>query len=178
MAIYTKTGDRGKTKVFDRETGQLTKISKTSCKIASIGVIDELNSFLGIVKSFSTDSKLQKQVEEIQGNLFTINSILAGSRLRFTKAKTRTLEKQIDKWEGGLPVQKNFIYYGGSQESSLLFFARGLCRRAERCLVSFSHKQYTNPEILIYMNRLSDYLFMLARAQNFKSDQKEKAWRR
>ncbi len=178
MAIYTKTGDKGETKVFDRKTGQLTKISKTSCKIASIGAIDELNSFLGVIKSFSNDKDLQKRVEEVQGNLFVINSILAGGNLRFSKTKTKKLEKEIDKWEGTLPVLKNFIYYSGSQESSLTFYARALCRKAERSVVNLSKKQKVDEVILIYMNRLSDYLFMLARLQNFKSNQKEKAWRR
>lgn len=177
MAIYTKTGDKGETKVFDKKTGQLTKISKTSCKIASIGAIDELNSFLGVVKSFSIDKNLQKKVTEIQGNLFTINSILAGSKLRFSKVKTKKLEKEIDKWEGTLPVLKNFIYYGGSADSSLIFYARGLCRRAERSLVSLSHIQYTNPDILTYMNRLSDYIFMLARNVNHNLGIKEEVWR-
>ena len=168
MAIYTKTGDRGATKVFDKKTGQLTKIAKDSCKIAVIGAIDELNSFLGIVGNLT----------EIQGNLFTINSILAGSNLRFSKSKTKKLEKQIDKWEGTLPVQKNFIFYGGSQVSSLIFYARALCRRAERSLVTAHRTQFTvHDSILIYINRLSDYLFMLGRSENFKAKIKEKFWK-
>ena len=178
MAIYTKTGDKGQTKVFDKKTGALIGINKDSCKIKSIGVIDELNSFLGVIKSFSADKTLQKKLIEVQGNLFTINSILAGSKIRFSKIKTKKLEIEIDKWEGTLPVLKNFIYYGGSSEASLIFYARALSRRAERELVAFSHIQYTNPKILVYLNRLSDYLFMLARAQNFESKQPEKAWRR
>ncbi len=172
MAVYTKTGDKGKTSTF---VGK--RVLKSSKLINTIGAIDELNSFLGVVKSFSTNEKIQKKVEEIQENLFIINSILAGSRLRFTKVKTKSLEKQIDKWEGNLPVQKNFIYYGGSIESSLLFYARALCRGAERSLVEFSKEQEVLNAILIYMNRLSDYLFMLARAQNNNLGQKEKAWR-
>lgn len=168
MAIYTKTGDKGETKVFDEKTGELTKVSKTSCKIASIGAIDELNSFLGIIGG----------QEEIQGNLFTINSILAGSNLRFSSTKTRKLEKAIDKWEGTLPVLKNFIYYGGTQKSSFLFYARALCRKAERSLVTLSRQQTVKPQIMVYMNRLSDYLFMLARVKNFEAKIKEKFWKR
>ena len=168
MAIYTKTGDRGATKVFDKKTGQLTKIAKDSCKIAVIGAIDELNSFLGIVGNLT----------EIQGNLFTINSILAGSNLRFSKSKTKKLEKQIDKWEGTLPVQKNFIYYGGTPKASLIFFARALCRRAERSLVSNHDSQFTIPDsIMVYMNRLSDYLFMLGRSINLEGKVEEKFWK-
>ena len=168
MAIYTKTGDKGITRIFDKKTGELVKISKTSCKIASIGAIDELNSFLGMVGG----------EEEMQGNLFTINSILAGSNLRFSKSKTKKLEKEIDKLEGTLPVLKNFIYYGGSPKASLLFYARALCRKAERELVAFFNIQHTSPDILAYVNRLSDYLFMKAREQNFKDGIKEKVWKR
>lgn len=160
-------GDKGQTKVFDKETGRLTKIPKDSCKIAAIGALDELNSFLGMVGGKG----------EIQGDLFTINSILAGSKLRFNKTKTRKLEKQIDKWEGELPVQKNFIYYGGTPRASLIFFARALCRRAERELVSFSKEQKVPEAVLVYMNRLSDYLFMFGRSENFKAKVKEKFWK-
>lgn len=177
MAIYTKTGDKGSTKVFDKKSGELVGIRKDSCKIKSIGAIDELNSFLGVVKSFSTDKNLQKKIEVVQANLFTINSILAGGKLRFSKSQTKKLEKEIDHWEGTLPVQKNFIYYGGSKESSLIFYARALCRRAERSLVSFSHIQYTNPYILAYVNRLSDYLFMLGRSMNHEEGMKESFWK-
>lgn len=168
MAIYTKTGDKGETKVFDKKSGQLTKIAKDSCKIAVIGAIDELNSFLGIVGGLT----------EIQGNLFTINSIIAGSKLKFNKTKTKKLEKQIDAWEGELPVQKNFIYYGGTPRASLIFYARALCRRAERELVSLHNSSFIIPDsIMVYMNRLSDYLFMLARSENFKAKIKEKFWK-
>ena len=167
MAIYTKTGDKGKTKVFDKKSGQLTPVRKDSCHIRTIGAIDELNSFLGIVGDLT----------EIQGDLFTINSILAGSKLHFTKSKTNKLEKQIDKWEGELPVQKNFIYYGGTAQASLIFFARALARHAESELVSYSKEQKVPEAISIYMNRLSDYLFMLARSENFKAKVKEEFWK-
>ena len=168
MAIYTKTGDKGETRVFDKKTQDLIKVSKTSCKIAAIGAMDELNSFLGII-SGQTD---------IQGDLFTINSILAGSKLRFSKIKTKKLEKAVDKWEGALPVLKNFIYYGGTPEASMLFYARALCRRAERSLVEFSKEQKIPEAILTYMNRLSDYLFMLARSVNYRKGISETFWKR
>lgn len=183
MAIYTKTGDKGTTKVFDKKTGQLVGIRKDACKIAVIGAIDELNSFLGTVISGYKDIKIlsdqenTRQIKQIQSNLFTINSILAGSKLRFSKTKTKKLEKQIDKWEGELPVQKNFIFYGGTPRASQIFFARALARRAERELVSFSKEQKVPEAISIYMNRLSDYFFMLARAENFKAKVKEEFWK-
>jgi cob(I)alamin adenosyltransferase len=168
MAIYTKTGDKGTTKVFDKKSQKLVSIGKDSCKIKLIGSIDELNSFLGVIGGLT----------DIQADLFTINSILAGSNFRFTKSKTKKLEKQIDIWEGVLPVQKNFVFYGGAPKAALLFYARALCRRAERSLVSFAKKEKVPEAILIYFNRLSDYLFMLARNLNFKSKTPEKFWKR
>jgi len=167
MAIYTKAGDKGETKVFDKKTGELTKLRKDSCKIKAIGAIDELNSFLGVVGDLT----------EIQGNLFTINSILAGSKLRFSKSKTTKLEKQLDKWEGSLPVQKNFIFYGGTPRASQIFYARALSRKAERELVEFSKEQKVPEAIMTYFNRLSDYLFMFARSENFKAKLKENFWK-
>lgn len=177
MSVYTKAGDKGKTKVFDKTSGKLVGVSKRSCKIRSIGAIDELNSFLGVVISFSGDKSLQKRLREIQGDLFTINSILAGSNLTLSKTKVKEIEGEIDSWEGSLPVQKNFIYYGGSQVSSLLFYARALARRAERSLVSFYHRrQSTNHDPLVFMNRLSDFLFILAKKINFDEKVKEEYW--
>lgn len=186
MAIYTKTGDKGETKVFDKNTGKLVGVSKKSCKIKAIGAIDELNSWLGVVRSnvgspstsLRTSEKWEvRKIREIQENLFIINSIIAGSNLRFSKSKIKKLEREIDEWEGGLPVLKNFIYYSGSPVASRIFYARALCRRAERSLVSFFRRQpTTNFQLLEYINRLSDYLFMLARKINFEEKVKEEYW--
>lgn len=166
MAVYTKTGDKGTTGVFDKKTKELVRVSKGSCQIKTIGTIDELNSFLGIIGGLT----------DIQGDLFTINSILAGGKLKFSKTKTKKLEKQIDIWEGMLPVQKNFIFYGGHPRAALLFYARALARRSERSLVSFSKKQEVPESVRIYINRLSDYLFMMGRSVNFEEKVKEKFW--
>ncbi len=187
MAIYTKKGDKGKTKVFDKESGTLVGISKKSCKIRAIGAIDELNSYLGIVKTEVGSEMLdigkkhkneyENKIQEIQGDLFTINSILAGSNLELSNKRIKELEKDIDNWEGTLPAQKNFIYYGGSLLASQIFYARALCRRAERSLVSFFHRTpFTDHQPLIYLNRLSDYLFMMGRVMNFEMKIKEEYW--
>lgn len=167
MAVYTRTGDKGITRVFDPKTKDLIKVSKTSKKIKTIGAIDELNSFLGI----------NGNLVDIQRDLFTINSIIAGTRLSFTKSKTKKLEKQIDKWEGMLPVLKNFIIYSGVPEATHVFYARALCRKAERALVSYSKVEKVKPEILTYINRLSDFLFMYARKINFDNGKKEEVWK-
>lgn len=167
MSIYTKTGDKGETRVFDKKSGELAKISKNSCKIRAIGTIDELNSFLGIVGDLTV----------VQRDLFTINSILAGGNLAFSKTKTKKLEREIDEWEGELPVLKNFIIYSGTKKSTQLFYARALCRKAERSVVKLSKEQKIPESILTFINRLSDYLFMLARFENHKSEVKEEIWK-
>jgi len=158
MAIYTKTGDRGKTSTFSGR-----RVLKSSKLIKTIGAIDELNSFLGIIGGLT----------DIQRNLFTINAILTGAKLNFPLDAAQKLEREIDKWEGTLPVQRNFLVYGGTKKATQIFFARALARRAERELVSLK----PGSTILIYINRLSDYLFMFARFINFKAKVKEKIWK-
>ncbi len=169
MAIYTKKGDTGETSIF---SGKRTL--KSSSRIRAIGAIDEANSFLGVV--ISEDRELT-ELKEVQRNLFAIGSILAGALLRFPKTRTKKLEKAIDKAEGKLPVLRNFILPGGSPKAAKLFFARTLVRRAERVIVSLNKKEPLKPEILFYLNRLSDYLFMLGREVNFKEGVKEEAWK-
>jgi cob(I)alamin adenosyltransferase len=189
MSVYTKKGDRGETGLFNPKDKTPIRISKNSKLIRTIGAIDEVNSWMGIIKSanslqstvYSKKEKinLQKKIREIQEDLFTINAILAGANIRKTclpAGRVIELEREIDKMEKILPVQKNFIYYGGCEVASMLFFARSLVRRAERSLVSIPNIQYTNPDILIYTNRLSDYLFILARWVNFKEGVREEFW--
>lgn len=161
MSVYTKTGDKGKTSNFGGK-----RISKSSKLIQSIGAIDELNSFLGMIKGLSN----------IQRNLFTINSILSGAKLEFPKDATKKLEREIDEMEGKMPVLANFIIYSGTGRATKLYYARALARRAERSLAKL---QITNTklQILPYINRLSDYLFTLARFENFKKRVKEEVWK-
>lgn len=161
MAIYTKTGDKGKTGTFSGK-----RVSKSSKLINTIGAIDELNSFLGIIG----------ELTEIQRNLFTINAILTGAKLKLPEDSITKLEREIDVWEGILPVQKNFIIYGGTKKATQIFFARALTRKAERALVDLKISK-SKEQILIYINRLSDYLFMFARNKNFKRKIKEVYWK-
>ena len=162
MAIYTKTGDKGSTGTFSGK-----RVLKSSKLINAIGTIDELNSFLGIVGGLT----------KIQENLFTINAILTGAKLKLPKDAIKKLEIEIDKIESSLPVQKNFLIYSGTKKARNLFFARALCRRAERELVSLKIPD-SRFQIPAYINRLSDYLFMLAREDNFKSKIRETFWKR
>ncbi|OGM57864.1 ATP:cob(I)alamin adenosyltransferase [Candidatus Woesebacteria bacterium RIFCSPHIGHO2_12_FULL_46_16] len=170
MAIYTKKGDRGETSIFSRKE----RLSKSSPRIKTIGAVDEVNSFIGII--LVEDPKL-KELKEVQRNLFTVGAILAGAPLRFPSSKTKVLEKRIDKIEGSLPVLKNFILPGGGKTAANLFFARTLARRAERYLVALNLKEEVKPEILVFVNRLSDYLFMLAREVNFRQGVKDEVWK-
>ncbi len=162
MAIYTRKGDKG--------------LAKDSLKIQAIGTIDEVNSFLGVA-SFGMNLKEKKILEEIQKNLFTIGAILAGANLRFYASKTKKLERQIDKLEKELPPLKNFILPGGSLEGGRLHFARTLVRRAERVIVVFSREEKVKPQILVYLNRLSDFLFVLARKVNYDKGIREEIWK-
>lgn len=158
MAVYTKTGDKGTTGTFSGK-----RVPKSSQLIKAIGAIDELNSFLGIIGGLI----------EIQRNLFTINAILTGAKLNLSADATKKLEREIDEIEGTLPVQMNFLIYGGNKKAAQIYFARALARRAERELVVLKPKS----EVLIYINRLSDYLFMLARRTNHKKGIKEAIWK-
>jgi cob(I)alamin adenosyltransferase len=165
MSIYTKKGDKGKTSTF---VGK--KVSKSSKLIFAIGAIDELNSFLGMANTGYKDIKILS----VQRDLFTINAILAGAKLEFPVDATRRLEREIDQIEGTLPVQKNFIIYGGTKKATQLFFARALCRHAERELSTLKRVEAA---VRMYVNRLSDYLFIKAREENFKKGIKEPIWK-
>jgi cob(I)alamin adenosyltransferase len=176
MVIYTKRGDMGETSTFDVNSAQRARVSKDSLKVEALGSIDELKSFLGVVKSFSEDRSLQAILDEIQRNLLTIGSITAGSKLKFLGSKTKELEKIIDELEGKLPVLKNFIVPGGTNKSGLLQYARSLSRRVERRVVALSKVEKVRPQVLTYLNRLSDTLFMLARDANYKNGIKDEVW--
>lgn len=178
VAIYTKKGDRGETALYDPLARSNRRIPKDSLRINAIGAVDEVNSFLGIVISGSSDKNLDNLLKEVQNNLFNIGAILAGASLRFSLAKTKKLEKAIDELEGRLPVLKTFILPGGTEISARLFFARALARRAERAVVALSGVERVKPEILIYLNRLSDFLFMLGRNENAKDGIKEEQWKK
>jgi cob(I)alamin adenosyltransferase len=176
MAVYTKRGDKGETSLFDGAARQNIRVSKDSLRIRAIGAVDEANSSLGVVVSFSSDKKLNTLITRIQAELFTIGSVLAGADLRFSKTRTLFLEKQIDKLEGSLPVLRNFILPGGSVVGSHVQLSRTLIRRAEREVVALFKVEPVKPQILTYLNRLSDFLFMLARRVNKDEGKKELVW--
>ena len=175
MAIYTKKGDKGETTLLSSKGSPKTVVTKDSLRICAIGEIDEANSYLGIILS-SSEPGFRKIIEKIQEELFTIGSILAGANLRFYSTKTKYLEKQIDKMEKTLPVVNHFILPGGTPTGAQLYYARALVRKAERVVIALNEKEEIKPEVIVYLNRLSDFLYILARTANHDHDAKEKIW--
>ncbi|HJX45942.1 MAG TPA: cob(I)yrinic acid a,c-diamide adenosyltransferase [Patescibacteria group bacterium] len=174
MVVYTKRGDKGKTSLL----GNQKLVSKDSSIVNSLGAIDEVNSYLGIIITDSKDKILNKILLKIQNNLFTINAILAGAKLKLANSEVKDLESIIDKIEPKLPILKNFVIPGGSKISAELMYARTIVRRAEREIVGINKKlkERNNKEILTYLNRLSDTLFVLARQEIYKKRKKETIW--
>jgi len=178
MPIYTKKGDKGETGLFKKVDGHSVRVSKSSCNTRAIGAVDEIDSFVGIVISLSHDEVLKVKLKRIQNNLLTIGSILAGSNLKILPSETKRLEKEIDECDKFLPTLTNFIFPGGSPVASHLQYARTLARRAEREVVAFNEEQKLPANVLKYINRLSDYLFTLARVENFKLGVKDEIWKK
>jgi len=171
MGIYTKKGDKRETCLYNG-----LRVSKHSLRIDAIGLIDEVNSYLGIICSVA-GSGLKIRLREVQKDLFTIGSILAGSKLKLLANKTKKLEEEIDKIENTLPVLKNFVLPGGGQIGAQLHYVRALVRKAERLVVGLSKNEKVEREIVIYLNRLSDYFFILARRENKIRGHKEEVWK-
>jgi cob(I)alamin adenosyltransferase len=179
--IYTKTGDKGKTSLIGG-----TKVYKSDLRIESYGTVDELNSFVGLCLDHLKPAGISNALSEIQDRLFTIGSALACDPDKETKLKIpdlheadiELLEKEIDKMNEELPAMKSFILPGGNLSVSTLHVARSVCRRAERCCVRMHKKEMeVSPLIIKYLNRLSDYLFVLARFAAMKTGTEEIPWK-
>jgi len=176
MPIYTKKGDKGTTTLFDPKLTNNKRINKDDLRLQTIGSLDELNSYLGVIKTSTQDQFFINHLNSIQINLFTINSILAGAKLRFGSNKITDLEKLIDQLDQELPKLTKFILPGGSLLSAHFQFSRSLTRAAERNLVTLNQVQKVKPQILKYINRLSDTLFTLARFANHKLGIPDNLW--
>lgn len=179
--IYTKTGDNGTTSLIGG-----TKVSKSHLRIEAYGTVDELNSYAGLCKDLVTDSAGKRALEEIQDRLFTIAASLACDpikepRLRLPDLKEEDvtfLEQQIDKMNESIEPLKSFIVPGGHPTISHIHIARCICRRAERCCVRLEVESLeVEGVILKYLNRLSDYLFTLARYTAHLLQIKDIPWR-
>jgi cob(I)alamin adenosyltransferase len=178
MSIYTRTGDKGETGLFSSDRSKKIRVSKASPKIEAIGCIDEANTFLGLAASFTRDKKLKRKIFDIQRHLFEVGSILAGAKVVLYKDLPLQMEKEIDEMDKVLPKLTNFILPGGGRGGSFLFMARTFVRRAERRVVALSKEEKISSEVIIYLNRLSDYVYTLARFSNFREKKKEEIWKK
>lgn len=179
--IYTKTGDEGKTSLIGG-----TRVSKGSLRIEAYGTIDELNSYLGWVRDLQSEAPVLLFIREIQDRLFTIGSSLACDpekelKMRIpdlTPGDVGLLEEAIDQITAKVPAMRFFVLPGGGPAISVCHVARCVCRRAERlCTTLTENGEFVGPLILPYLNRLSDYLFMLARYTTFKLGVEETPWK-
>jgi len=175
MAIYTRTGDKGKTALF---SGQ--RVLKSDLRMDVYGTIDELNSALGVVLSIKyLVLSIKKELILIQNDLLGIGVALAnpqGVALQSLEGRIKKFENFIDQMTTQMPKLSNFILPGGGEAGATLHLARAICRRAERIIVKLNSKQNLNSNIIIYFNRLSDLLFTMARFVNFKEKKKEIIW--
>ena len=162
--IYTKTGDKGETSLFGGK-----RLLKSHLRIDSYGTVDELNSFLGLVRDQTDDDNVRGMLKEVQDRLFTVGSNLASDPDKplatpdLLETDVEVLEKAIDQMNEVLPPLKNFILPGGHPAISTCHVARCVCRRAERLVVALAQEEAVEEIIIRYLNRLSDYLFVLAR---------------
>ena len=182
MKIYTKTGDEGETSLFGGE-----RVPKNSIRIAAYGTVDELNSIIGLAICESGNDEIKGILTKIQNDLFVLGSDLASPKEkvnknftipRISKDKIEKLETFIDSIEYKLPELRNFILPGGTKAASLLHLARTVCRRGEREVVTLSVKVDIGPNPVIYLNRLSDLLFVLARFENLSSNHPDIEWKK
>lgn len=179
MKIYTKTGDRGMTSLVGG-----TRVSKGDLKIESYGTVDELNSWIGVLRDLPVNESRKDLLKEIQDRLFTIGADLA-SEAEQTKKKIpdlletdiELLEKQMDEMNEVIPPLRAFVLPGGHQSVSFTHVARTVCRRAERLVIRLSDLEETNPLIIKYLNRLSDFLFVLSRKVTQELGTEEVAWK-
>jgi cob(I)alamin adenosyltransferase len=179
MKIYTKTGDSGSTGLFGGK-----RVSKDDARIEAYGTIDELNSWMGLLRDQEVNRSRQGFLASIQENLFVISSMLAAEpgneRIRIPKLDAGAvgmLEAAIDEMDRSLPEMRSFVLPGGHQSVSFCHVARTVCRRAERRLVTLYRQEEGDPQLLVYLNRLSDYLFVLARAMTQELGASETPWK-
>lgn len=185
MKIYTKTGDNGTTALFGG-----TRVAKHHIRIESYGTIDELNSWLGLIRDQKINPSASKVLTTIQDKLFTVGAILATDpekailkngkeRLNIPKisfADIELLEKEMDQMNGELPEMTHFILPGGHTTVSYCHIARTVCRRSERLISHLNATEAIDEMVLMYINRLSDYLFVLARKLSKELQAKEIKW--
>ena len=182
--IYTKTGDKGETSLYGG-----TRVSKAAARVESYGTLDELNAFIGLAKAEISDEKVLSQLQKIQFDLFTVGSeaatptdkmLLANGKnrldLMISEKEITELELWMDDFDAELEPLKFFILPSGGKAAATLHVCITVCRRAERAMVFLNETEEVRPELIKYLNRLSDYLFILARYISKISGEKEDYW--
>jgi cob(I)alamin adenosyltransferase len=181
MRIYTRTGDQGQTGLFGGE-----RLRKDDPRVEAYGAVDELNAAIGLALSTDCFGDLRMVLQRLQGELFTVGADLATPSTsaagappvpRVTAEMVAALEQDIDRFEASLEPLRHFILPGGTVAAATLHMARATCRRAERRLVSLTASDEVTSSVVPYLNRLSDLLFVLARAANQHAGQAETEWR-
>lgn len=179
MKIYTKTGDKGMTSLIGG-----TRVPKNSIRLDSYGTIDELNSYLGMIRSYPVDPLIAEELTEIQSRLFDVGGHLATdpqasqvkSKLGIKERDIQKLEEAIDRMDAQVPPLKYFVLPGGDPLVSFCHIARTVCRRAERRILDLASEAEVDELVIKYVNRLSDYLFMLSRKVAYDQQVEEKKW--
>ncbi len=177
MKIYTKKGDKGETSLFG---GQ--RVPKSSARIKAYGTVDELNSLIGLASAHEVSPKTKVMLDEVQSQLFVLGADLStppetDTRIsRIEHEQVEYLENCIDEMEQTLPPLKNFILPGGTPGGASLHLARTVCRRAERLTVECKNEEEISDLAIAYLNRLSDFLFVIARFENYHSGVTETPW--
>jgi len=179
MKIYTRTGDDGTTGLIGG-----SRVKKHNIRLEAYGTIDELNSYIGLIRSMQTDLPIDKILEIIQNKLFVIGANLATDesislikkQLPCKQSDIELLEVEMDQMNESLPELRNFILPGGCQASSFCHVARTVCRRAERHIVELSENKEVDTNLIKFINRLSDYLFVLSRKINLDQKAPEILW--
>jgi ATP:cob(I)alamin adenosyltransferase len=178
MKIYTKTGDKGETGLFGGD-----RVPKDALRIEAYGAVDELNSVVGLVRALRPNKKIDDVLQKVQTDLFILGADLATRKAnkrslipRINRSHVASLEKTIDSLQLSLQPLTSFILPGGTVLASHLHCARTVCRRVERSTVHLSRSEKISNDVLIYLNRLSDLLFVLARYANHIEKKKETQW--
>ena len=175
--IYTRGGDAGETSLGDG-----SRVSKLDCRIGAFGTVDELNAALGVVLAGDVPDPMRAPLEQVQNHLFDVGADLSvpwgvTDRLRVEQHTIDRLEELCDGFNADLPELRSFVLPGGTEAAARLHVARTVCRRAEREVLLGTQEVELNPLVLVYLNRLSDLLFILARAANAAAGRDEPLWK-